>query len=140
MKEKQQDEFLKNLPKVMVALAFAFTVAPISSHALARNNSNDDATVTDRASQTVEDAARSVSEAAGSTADELRVTNQIRQEIMEDDTLTSKAKNVSVSTDDGKITLEGEVISEAEKAKVANIAKRVGGNLTVENKLVVENP
>lgn len=92
----------------------------------------------DGARQTTEDAARSVGDAASETANELGVTNEIRQQIMADNTLTSKAKGVSVSTDDGTVTLKGEVASTAEREKVISIARKVASGFNIDNQLEVK--
>jgi osmotically-inducible protein OsmY len=56
----------------------------------------------------------------------LNATREIRQRILNDASLSGLAQNVAViTTDDGKVTLRGAVISAAEKKKIVEIARSV---------------
>ena len=63
------------------------------------------------------------------------VTQQIRQGVMKDDTLSTTGKNVKVITVDGVVTLRGPVKSEQEKAAIASITRSVSGVKRVDNQL-----
>jgi osmotically-inducible protein OsmY len=60
--------------------------------------------------------------------DDLEVTQKIRKGLMDDDELSTNAKNVKVvTTTDGRVTLRGPVDSATEKAQVVALAKNVAG-------------
>jgi hyperosmotically inducible protein len=67
-----------------------------------------------------------------------KITQQIRQAVVKDDTLSTSAQNVKIITQDGKVTLRGTVKSEGEKQKIAEKAKSVAGVKNVENLITVK--
>ena len=70
---------------------------------------------------------------------DLNVAATIRRAIVADRSLSTKAHNVKLIANGGAVTLRGPVDSEAEKAKVEQIAKGVAGVASVENDLDVKN-
>ena len=73
----------------------------------------------------------------GSEADR-RVTQEIRKAVVDDDKLSTAAKNVKIITSDGVVTLRGPVKSAQEKSEIASIAQRVKGVKRVDNQLEVK--
>jgi hyperosmotically inducible periplasmic protein len=67
------------------------------------------------------------------------ITASIRRAVMKDDSLSMTAKNVKIITENGVVTLRGPVKSEAEKAKIAELAKSAAGQMKIENQLEVKN-
>jgi hyperosmotically inducible protein len=67
-----------------------------------------------------------------------KITQQIRQAVTKDDSLSTSAQNVTIVTRDGKVTLRGAVKSESEKQKIADKAKQVAGVKNVENLIAVK--
>jgi hyperosmotically inducible protein len=65
------------------------------------------------------------------------ITQNIRQAITADDSLSTNAKNVKIITNDGTVTLRGPVKSEKEKAEIEAKAKQVAGVKKVDNQLEV---
>ena len=65
------------------------------------------------------------------------ITQNIRQVITADDSLSTNAKNVKIITNDGTVTLRGPVKSEKEKAEIEAKAKQVAGVKRVDNQLEV---
>ena len=65
------------------------------------------------------------------------ITQNIRQALTADDTLSTNAKNVKIITSDGTVTLRGPVKSEKEKADIEAKAKQVAGVRQVDNQLEV---
>jgi len=63
----------------------------------------------------------------GSEADR-KLTQQIRQEVMKDKSLSFTAKNVKIITINGKVTLRGPVKSEAERTAIEATARRIAGS------------
>lgn len=62
-----------------------------------------------------------------------RVTNALRS----DTSLSSKARSVQVTVEEGKVTLSGTVASDAEKAKIESMVRQQNGVKTVVNRLDV---
>ncbi|MNK90093.1 periplasmic protein [compost metagenome] len=65
------------------------------------------------------------------------LTRQVRERIVQDGGLSTAAKNITIVTVGGKITLSGMVASQAEKEKVESIAKTVTGASSVTNQTVI---
>jgi hyperosmotically inducible protein len=65
------------------------------------------------------------------------ITQNIRQAITADDSLSTNAKNVKIITTDGTVTLRGPVKSEKEKTEIEAKAKQVAGVKRVDNQLEV---
>ena len=65
------------------------------------------------------------------------ITQNIRQAITADDSLSINAKNVKIITNDGTVTLRGPVKSEKEKADIEAKAKQVAGVKNVDNQLEI---
>jgi len=77
------------------------------------------------------------SDQSGNEADR-KITQQIRQAVTKDDSLSTSAQNVTIVTQDGKVTLRGTVKSESEKQKIAEKTKQVSGVKNVENLITVK--
>lgn len=65
------------------------------------------------------------------------ITQNIRQAITADDSLSTNAKNVKIITNDGTVTLRGPVKSEKEKTDIEAKAKQVAGVKRVDNQLEI---
>jgi hyperosmotically inducible periplasmic protein len=66
-----------------------------------------------------------------------KITQQIRQEVVGTDELSTDAKNVKIITADGTVTLRGPVKSQQEKADIARIAQKVSGVKRLDNQLEI---
>ena len=64
----------------------------------------------------------------GSSEADRKMTQQIRQEVMKDKSLSFTAKNVKIITINGKVTLRGPVKTEAERTAIESAARRVAGS------------
>jgi osmotically-inducible protein OsmY len=73
----------------------------------------------------------------GNEADR-KITQQIRQAVTKDDSLSTSAHNVTIVTQNGKVTLRGTVKSQGEKQKIAEKAKQVSGVKNVDNQITVK--
>lgn len=69
---------------------------------------------------------------------DLKLTQKIRQDIMDADSLSFAAKNAKVIAQDGKVTLRGAVDTEQERAAIASIAQQTAGARAVDNQLEVK--
>ncbi len=61
-----------------------------------------------------------------STADS-RLAQQVRETLSRDSTLSSSAKNLKVSSNNGSVFVSGSVASEQERAKVESLASQAAG-------------
>lgn len=66
-----------------------------------------------------------------------KITQQIRQAVMKDGSLSFSAKNVKIITIGGKVTLRGPVKSAEERSAIANAATQVAGAGRVDNQLEI---
>jgi len=74
------------------------------------------------------------------SSEHIDITARIRRAVMEDDSLSTTAKNCTIVTDStGTVTLRGNVYSQAEKDAIAAKAAAVVGSGRIVNQLVV-NP
>ena len=73
----------------------------------------------------------------GTSQADRTTTQQIRQAVMRDKTLSFSAKNVKIITINGKVTLRGAVKSDAERSAIEVDAHNVAGAAQVDNQLEV---
>ena len=66
------------------------------------------------------------------------ITQQIRQSVMKDKSLSTYAHNIKVISRNGKVTLKGPVRSEEEKKTIESKAVEVAGAGNVTNELTVK--
>jgi osmotically-inducible protein OsmY len=92
---------------------------------------NSGRNVRDRDDQTKTPADQSENEA------DRTITQNIRQALTADDSLSTNAKNVKIITNDGTVTLRGPVKSEKEKTDIEAKAKQVAGVKRVDNQIEV---
>jgi hyperosmotically inducible protein len=69
---------------------------------------------------------------------DLKLTQQIRREIVKDKSLSMDAHNVKVVVSDGKVTLKGPVKSDQEKTAIEEKAAAIAGAGNVINELTVK--
>ena len=74
---------------------------------------------------------------SNSSAD-LKITQAIRQALMNDRELSTTAKNIKVITANGQVTLRGPVKTAQEKAKVDRIARSAAGRARIDDQLDVK--
>ncbi len=68
------------------------------------------------------------------------ISQQIRQGLMKDDSLSMTAKNVKIITNGGVVTLRGPVKTEQERTTIATLAEGTTNVSRVDNQLDVSNP
>jgi len=71
---------------------------------------------------------------------DLELARKIRQEVTDNKTMSTYAKNVKIITRDGQATLRGPVNSTEEKQAIEMIAKRLAGDSKVHNLLEIAPP
>jgi hyperosmotically inducible periplasmic protein len=74
----------------------------------------------------------------GNNETDLRITQQIRQAVMGDKSLSFTAKNVKIITANGKVTLRGPVKTEQERSAIEAAARKVAGASQVDNQIEVK--
>jgi len=74
---------------------------------------------------------------SNSSAD-LKITQAIRQALMNDSELSTTAKNVKIITNNGQVTLRGPVKTAQEKAKIDQLAKSAAGGAKIDDQLEVK--
>lgn len=72
------------------------------------------------------------------TERDVEITRQIREQIVAQDILSTKAKNIKIITQEGHVTLKGFVGTGTEKTTVENIARAIAGDANVTNETAVE--
>jgi osmotically-inducible protein OsmY len=74
----------------------------------------------------------------GNGASDVKITQQIRQAVMADGSLSFTAKNVKIITQNGKVTLRGAVKTDQERSAIEASARKVAGDTNVDNQLEVK--
>lgn len=75
---------------------------------------------------------------ARGSAQDVELTRKVRQEFVNDKSLSTDARNVKIITLNGIVTLRGPVESSAEKAKLNSLTKKVSGVKKVDNQTDVK--
>jgi hyperosmotically inducible protein len=65
-------------------------------------------------------------------------TAAIRRAVVKDHSLSSTAKNIKIITANGTVTLRGPVKTDAEKAKIVELAQSAAGNAKIDNQIEVK--
>ena len=84
------------------------------------------------------DATKTAGDQSESKADRT-ISQNIRQAIVADDSVSTNGKNVKIVTVDGTVTLRGPVKTEQEKTNISAKAQQVTGVKRVDNQLEVAN-
>jgi osmotically-inducible protein OsmY len=84
------------------------------------------------------DATKTSGDQSESEADRT-ISQNIRQAINADDSLSTNSKNVKIITVDGVVTLRGPVKSEKEKTNIVAKAQQIAGVKSVDNQLEIAN-
>ena len=114
--------------------------------------SKDDRSTNDRPSQTAaveadnsgrnvrdrDDATKTSGDQSESEADRT-ISQNIRQAVVADDSVSTNGKNVKIITAEGVVTLRGPVKSENEKTNIGAKAQQIAGVKKVDNQLEIAN-
>jgi len=95
------------------------------------NADNTGRNVRDRSSQAVTSGNQSENES------DRTITQNIRQALMTDDSLSTDAKNIKVITINGLVTLRGPVNSDREKNEIGRKVKNISGVRNIDNQLEI---
>jgi hyperosmotically inducible periplasmic protein len=67
------------------------------------------------------------------------ISQNVRQAVVADDSVSTNGKNVKIITNDGTVTLRGPVKSEQEKTNIGAKAQQIAGVKRVDNQLEIAN-
>lgn len=84
------------------------------------------------------DATKTAGDQAENEADRT-ISQNIRQAISKDDSISTNGKNAKIITVDGTVTLRGPVKSEKEKTNIGAKAQQIAGVKSVDNQLEIAN-
>lgn len=70
---------------------------------------------------------------------DLKITQKIRQDVVDDDSLSVAGKNVKIITANGYVTLRGPVETQQDKNSIGDKAASVAGVSNVDNQLEAKN-
>jgi len=84
------------------------------------------------------DATKTAGDQAENEADRT-ISQNIRQAISADDSISTNGKNAKIITIDGTVTLRGPVKSEKEKTNIGAKAQQIAGVKSVDNQLEIAN-
>lgn len=126
-----------------LSLVLAFLVVGCSKNDQSKNNpSSQPAAVaadnSGRNERDRSDATKTAGDQAENEADRT-ISQNIRQTVSADDSVSINGKNVKIITADGAVTLRGPVKSEKEKTNIGAKAQRVAGVKRVDNQLEIAN-
>jgi len=124
------------LRHLAIAVAVSVGVAACGDHRTASREGND----TERGMGGVASPPPATTPTAGdqsNAASDVDVTRRIREEIASDATLSTSAHDVTIVSENGRVTLRGPVQSPEEKAKIVAIAERTAGAGKVDDQLAV---
>jgi len=85
-----------------------------------------------------DDATKTSGDQAENEADRT-ISQNIRQSVVADDSMSTNGKNVKIITADGVVTLRGPVKSDQEKTNIGAKAQQVAGVKRVDNQLEIAN-
>ena len=105
---------------------------------VAQPQANQDAPDNSRVNQQDRAADQPTADQQKNNRSDREITQQIRQAIMKDKSLSSYAHNVKIITQNGQVTLKGPVRSEDEKRVVEAKAAEIAGETKVTSELDVK--
>jgi osmotically-inducible protein OsmY len=73
----------------------------------------------------------------GNNAEDLAITRNIRKLIVDNDLFSNAAKNVTIITEDGYVTLKGVLRSQQEKDSIEAIARSISTVKSVNNQIII---
>jgi hyperosmotically inducible periplasmic protein len=126
-----------------LGLILAFVVVGCAKNDLSKNDQprQTAAVAADNSGRNVRDrndATKTSGDQSESEADRT-ISQNIRQAVTADDSISTNGKNVKIITVDGTVTLRGPVKSENEKTNIGAKAQQIAGVKRVDNQLEIAN-
>jgi osmotically-inducible protein OsmY len=122
---------MKQATLILASLFIVLTLAACSDSDNSRSSKPNDNQMASRADKGV-----TASDQPENDADR-KIIQEVRQALTSDSSLSTSAQNVTVVSNNGKVTLRGSVKDDSEKQKIANKATQVAGVNNVDNQLTV---
>jgi len=128
---------------VPLGLIVAFLIVGCSKNDLSKNETPSQPAVvaadnSGRNERDRNDATKTAGDQAENEADRT-ISQNIRQAISADDSISTNGKNAKIITIDGTVTLRGPVKSEKEKTNIGAKAQQIAGVKSVDNQLEIAN-
>ncbi len=82
---------------------------------------------------------KSNNQKSAETTSDWQVTAQVKKTLMAEGSLSASARMISVTTNNGVVTLTGTVVNKEERSKVVKMVKNVSGVSGVNDQLTVSN-
>ena len=124
-----------------LVLTLLILLAGCSKKEEAKNDQRSPTVEADNSAKNVrdrDDATKTSGDQSESEADRT-ISQNIRQAINADDSLSTNGKNVKIITAEGVVTLRGPVKDETEKTNIVAKAQQIAGVKSVENQLEIAN-
>jgi len=126
--------------KMTLFIATALSAAVMFSGPNPATAKEEQAPKADNSKMNKEEGKGTTAEQQKETKSDLEITRKIRRAVVKDKSLSVRAHNVKIITENGKVTLKGPVKTDKEKKAVEKAAKRVAGKGNVTNELQVAPP
>ena len=140
------------MPRLFIKGAFAFSLfcLPMLNAQNAQRSQNSQDSQNSQNSQNSENATipadkpdnsrrnaadQPTAEDQGNSPQDREMTRNIRRELMNNDSLSTNAKNIKVITSNGRVILRGPVASQQERQTIAAMVEQVVGKGNVTNQL-----
>ena len=131
---------MKNVVKVTItAVALAFMLVLASALTSAQDPSAAPAPDNSKVNERDRNKAEPTADQQKENRSDQNITQQIRQSIIKDESLSTYAHNVKIISQNGMVTLKGPVRSEDEKSAIVAKAVEVVGQDKVTNQLEVKS-
>ena len=122
---------MKRATLLLASLFIALTLAACSKSDNSQSSAPSDNQMASKADKGV-----TASDQPENDADR-KIIQEVRQALTSDSSLSTSAQNVTVVSNNGKVTLRGSVKDDSEKQKIVSKATQVAGVTNVDNQLTV---
>ena len=122
---------MKRVTLLLASLFIALTLAACSKSDDSQSKAPSDNQMASRTDKGV-----TASDQPENDADR-KIIQEVRQALTADSSLSTSAQNVTVVSNNGKVTLRGSVKDDSEKQKIVSKATQVAGVTNVDNQLTV---
>jgi len=124
---------------VVVLAAYLLIAAACSSENGKRESSANDPSTSQASSAAGQVSSTATNPAAPSESETDRaITQGITEAIVGNSSLSLSAKNISIATHNGQVTLRGAIDNEGERATIGGIVHGISGVANVDDQLVVQ--
>lgn len=122
---------------LVVIAGVAFVAPPFASAEMPKEDDVNAVDADNTGRNANDDGALTATDQSSDPAD-IAVTREIRQRILDQEAISTNAKNVKIITIDRVVTLRGPVDNAAERVAIANIAESAPNVKRVDNQLEID--